>query len=69
MQEIYGIKIQQVREIMNDPSTYIESKKFFSWERFFNFLLIDTSKDTYLKYTKNQLNEVYLNDKIQKKFC
>jgi hypothetical protein len=43
-----------------DPARWIESGKYFSWERFFTELLIEKSKDTYLAYKKRTLNEAYL---------
>lgn len=49
-------------EILADPSAYIESRKYFSWERFFTSLLTDRTRDTYLTYGKSKLNEAYLQD-------
>ena len=56
-----------VRKIMSDPEDNIDSKLFFSWERFFTHVLIEKSDKTYLKYSKNRLNPVYLNEKVLKK--
>ena len=50
---------------MADPAEYVESKKFFNWERFFRAVLIDETKDTYLAYAKKKLNQAYLNDTIK----
>ena len=44
------------------PSDYIDSKKYFSWERYFTELLTEKTSRTYLNYTKKTLNEAYLND-------
>jgi hypothetical protein len=52
-----------IRDILQHPEDFIESKEFFSWERFFTSLLIEYTKDTYLQYTKSHLNEVYLQKK------
>ena len=38
-----------------------------SWERFFTSLLVNKTKDTYLRYSKSKLNEAYKNQKIQEK--
>lgn len=48
------------RKILSSPSDFIESSENASWEQFFTKLLISSSKDTYLKYTKRKLNEAYL---------
>jgi len=50
----------QISDILRDPSEYIESENYFSWERFFTTLLTDTAKDTYLSYNKRKLNPAYL---------
>ena len=52
-------------KILADPAEYVESKKFFSWERFFRAVLSDETKDTYLAYAKKKLNQAYLNDTIK----
>lgn len=57
----------EIKNILADPSAYIDSKKFFSWERFFTDLLVRKTKDTYLTYTKRSLNHVYLQDTIKRK--
>lgn len=54
------LKSRFVDGILNDPSEYIESKEYFSWERFFTAVLIDETKDNFLAYTKRELNPVYL---------
>lgn len=48
--------------ILENPENFIESSEYFSWERFFTDLLILITKDTYLKYSKRKLNEVYLHE-------
>lgn len=59
------LKNNMVRDIISNPSEYVESKLYFSWERFFTAVLIDKTKDTYLTYSKRKLNLVYLNDSIK----
>ena len=51
-----------IREILAHPSDYIESSEYFSWERFFTHLLIMETQDSYLRYNKQHLNDVYLHD-------
>ena len=55
-----------VQAILDSPEEYIESEKYFSWERFFTKLLIDKTENTYLKYKKSRLNESYLHDRNKK---
>lgn len=60
------LKDSQIDAILRNPSEYVESKEFFSWERFFTAILIEKTKDTYLAYTKRKLNKTYANDPIKK---
>ena len=55
----------EIAAILEDPSAYIESAVYFSWEQFFTELLTDKTKITYLNYTKSRLNPVYLRENIQ----
>ena len=55
-----------VRDVLVHPEDYIESQKYFSWERFFTALLVDYTKDSYLKYKKSRLNKAYLHDQARK---
>lgn len=61
------IRDNTVAEILEHPSDFIESRDYMSWERFFTALLVDKTKDTYLRYSKSKLNESYKNQKIQGK--
>lgn len=61
------IKEGNISSILAEPSNYIESKEYMSWERFFTSLLIENTNDSYLKYTKEKLNASYKNEKITKK--
>ena len=54
-----------VNKILKDPIEHIESKEYFSWERFFTYLLVEESKNREkLKYPKNKgkLPSGYLTD-------
>ncbi len=53
--------------ILENPEDFIESRRFFSWERFFTDLLIFMTQDSYLKYTKRRINENYLSHDISSK--
>ena len=61
------LKKNEISEILENPSAYIESAEHFSWETFFTSLLVKESKDTYLEYKKSKLNPNYLQDKEFKK--
>ena len=60
------VKNSMLNSILERPADYIESKEYFSWERFFTAILIDMTKDSYLAYTKKKLNSVYLTDNVKK---
>ena len=57
----------ELKAILNDSSEYVDSKEFFSWERFFTDLLVKKSHGTYLQYNKRSLNKAYLQEKIKNK--
>lgn len=52
--------VEGARQVLDAPSEYIESKQYFSWERFFNAFLTEKTRDSYLEYSKKVLNENYL---------
>ncbi len=58
------IENSEITEILKHPEDYIESRDFFSWERYFTALTIQSTQDSYLKYSKKQLNLAYLHEKI-----
>ena len=57
------LKKNEISEILENPSAYIESAEHFSWETFFTSLLVKESQNTYLEYKKSKLNPNYLQDK------
>jgi len=59
---------KEIKKILTNPENYIDSTEFFSWERFFTKLLIEKTKDSYLKYQKEHINPVYLHSKNIEKF-
>ena len=59
------IEDSEIKAILDAPYTFVDSKDFFSWERFFASLLIQKSKDTYLQYNKKSLNRAYLHERIK----
>ena len=56
----------RIRDILDHTEDFVESGEFFSWERFFTHLLVQETKDTYLHYTKAELNDAYLNRRVMK---
>ena len=53
------LKDSEIRQILEAPSDYIESRDFFSWERYFTHVLTEKTQGTYLQYSKYRLNEAY----------
>ena len=61
------IRIDKLQAILANPSAYIESEKFFSWEQFFTAILTDATKDTPFAYKKAKINEAYLTNTAKSK--
>lgn len=59
------LKDAETTQILQTPSGYIDSKEYFSCERYFTALLIEKAAGTYLNYTKKTLNEAYLRDGVK----
>ena len=51
-----------IPDVLAHPSDYIESRKYFSWELFFEKYLIEITNNTPLKYQKNKMNPVYISE-------
>lgn len=58
---------EEVKRILDDPASYIESSEYFSWENYFTKLLTDKTSDSYLKYSKSKLNPAYLQGRVCEK--
>ena len=54
------VKDGNIPSILEEPSSYIESREYLSWERFFTALLTERTKGTYLEYSKRKLNPAYM---------
>jgi hypothetical protein len=61
------VDIADLNKILDNTEDYVESSKFFSWERFFTELLVKNTQDSYLKYSKSRLNHAYLQKSISDK--
>ena len=59
------LKDTSVAQILQTPSDYIDSRDYFSWERYFTAFLTEKTAGTYLNYTKKTLNEAYLGDGVK----
>ena len=59
------IKNNDIDTVLAEPSQFIESEKYFSWERFFTAMLTDKTNGTYLQYNKSSLNPAYLQENEQ----
>jgi hypothetical protein len=54
------IRRADVSHILEHPEDYIESDRFFSWERYFTHLLEELTKDDdVLRYQKSRLSDFY----------
>lgn len=60
------VDASEIKDILDHPQDFIESERYFSWERFFTALLVEETKGSYLKYSKSDLNKNYLNAREQK---
>lgn len=61
------IENSSVAKMLEYPGDQIESRDYFSWERYFTAQLIQLTQNSFLKYSKRRLNPVYLQEKIMKK--
>ncbi|MBQ3920272.1 MAG: hypothetical protein II695_11385 [Oscillospiraceae bacterium] len=55
-----GIVSTADMKLLDDPSEYIESAEYFSWENFFEKYLIGITVGTPFKYDKSEINDIYL---------
>lgn len=53
---------ENLQEMLAKPYDYIDSEKYFSWERFFTEVLQDSTKGTVYQYAKSKLNPVFLHE-------
>ena len=54
---------REVQKILDEPEEYIDSREYFSWERYFTRILIKYTEGTHMKYKKSNLNPTYLHKK------
>lgn len=56
-----------IRKKLEEAENYIESEKYFSWERYFTDLLMEETEDSPYPYDKSNLKDFYLQDKVVQK--
>ena len=58
---------QFFKEVYSSEHTwdYVDSSMYMSWERYFTALLVELTNNTYLQYSKNDLNDVYIKGSIK----
>ncbi len=55
------LEIRHLNEILSHPENYIDSSRYFSWERYFTDLLESSTRDDRIRrYDKSRLNAYYL---------
>ena len=59
------VKSKWADQVLEKPWEYVESKTYFSWERFLTAVLIEETNGSYLAYAKRKLNPAYLNDSVK----
>ena len=58
------VNISNLKDILQNPEKYIDSKDYFSWERYFTHLLKKVTESDKIKaYNKDQLKKYYLEGK------
>ena len=65
-----GIFVQskKCKEMLENPGEFIESKNYFSWERFFTDFLEKETRQTMYEYHKGKLNRAYCTPMALNKF-
>lgn len=61
------IKVSDLVSVLENPSEYIDSRDYFSWENFFEDFLIRNTLNTPFQYAKKEINPIYLNKNNSKK--
>ena len=56
-----------ISEILENASIYIDSKLYFSWENYFEQLLVSSTEHTHFQYTKSRINDIYLIEENSRK--
>lgn len=54
------VRTENLDAVLQDPSEFIESADYFSWEQFFTDYLVQNTKDTHYSYKKSHLSSFYV---------
>lgn len=54
------LKMENLEAVLANPSNYIESADYSSWEQFFTEFLIKNSQGTHFSYSKKGINSFYV---------
>lgn len=58
---------ESITETLSDPSGFVESSKYESWEQYFTWLLEDCTRETDHPYKKSRLHPYYTQKRIMEK--
>ena len=61
------VNISNLNDILQNTERYVDSKQYFSWERFYTELLEANTQGTVFEYHKNKLSDFYLEGKNKEK--
>lgn len=61
------VQEKELPAVLKNPSEYVDSREFESWERFFTQLLVSATSNTEHRYSKQKLDEYYLQEKQVRK--
>lgn len=53
------IQTEGLQQVLESPSDFVESSKYFSWEQFFTDYLVQSTKGEYNSYSKTKLSKFY----------
>ena len=53
------VQADELKEVIDNPSDYVDSSSYFSWEQFFTEYLVQNTRGTHYSYSKNELNRYY----------
>lgn len=54
------IQGKDIRVILDNPKDFLDSREYFSWERFFTKLLVERTKDSYIDSGEHNIQSVML---------
>jgi hypothetical protein len=61
------VQEKELPAVLKNPSEYVDSREFESWERFFTQLLVSATSNTEHRYSKQKLDGYYLQEKQVRK--